>query len=129
VVQAGARLMDIVPSGNPLIVDARLPLSNVSEIAPGRAADVRLTSVNRNERPILHGTIYTVSADRMTDEKTGDAYYAVQVTLDAQDVRNSRVELQPGMPAEVIVPTRPRTLYAYLISPLSDEITRAFREK
>ena len=129
VVQAGARLLDIIPTGDRLMVEARLSLADVNEVAAGRRADVRLTSVNRNERPILGGKIYTVSADRITDEKSGQAFYAIQVSLDENDVRNSRVDLQPGMPAEVIVTTRARTLFEYLISPLSDEITRAFRER
>jgi multidrug efflux pump subunit AcrA (membrane-fusion protein) len=73
--------------------------------------------------------VQTVSADRLTDDKSGQTYYAVEVALDPNDVKNSHVELQPGMPAEVIVPTRPRTLFEYLLGPLRDEITRAFRER
>ena len=46
-----------------------------------------------------------------------------------QDVKAIKFDLQAGMPAEVIVPTRPRTLFEYLLGPLRDEITRAFRER
>jgi HlyD family secretion protein len=129
VIQPGARLMDVVPSDNPLIVDARLKLSDINDVATGRRAEVRLTGVNYVERPRLYGTVQTVSADRLTDDKSGQTYYAVEVALDPNDVKNSHVELQPGMPAEVIVPTRPRTLFEYLLGPLRDEITRAFRER
>jgi HlyD family type I secretion membrane fusion protein len=129
VIQTGARLMDIVPSDNPLVVDARLKLSDVNEVAAGRAAEVRLTGVNYVERPRLYGTIKTVSADRLTDDKSGQGYYSVEVALDPGDVKQSRIELQPGMPAEVIVPTRSRTLFEYLIGPLRDEISGAFRER
>ena len=129
VIQTGAKLMDIVPSDNPLVVDARLKLSDVNEVAAGRAAEVRLTGVNYVERPRLYGTIKTVSADRLTDDKSGQGYYSVEVALDPGDVKQSRIELQPGMPAEVIVPTRPRTLFEYLIGPLRDEISGAFRER
>ena len=129
VVQPGARLMDIVPSDNPLVVDARLKLSDINDVATGRRAEVRLTGVNYVERPRLYGTVQTVSADRLTDDKSGQTYYAVEVALDPNDVKKSHVELQPGMPAEVIVPTRSRTLFEYLLGPLRDEITRAFRER
>ena len=129
VIQPGAKLLDIVPSENPLMVDARLPLSDVDQVKPGRRADVRLVSVNRNERPQLHGTIVTVSADRMTDTRTGAGYYNVQVKLDEKEVSQSHVALQAGMPAEVIVATQPRTLMQYLIGPLTDQITTAFRER
>ena len=129
VIQPAAKLMDIVPSDNPLIVDARLKLSDINEVTVGRQADVRLTGVNYMERPRLSGTVRTVSADRMTDDKSGQNYYSVEVALDANDVKKSRVDLQPGMPAEVVVPTRPRTLFEYLIGPLRDEINGAFRER
>lgn len=129
VIQPGARLMDVVPSGNPLIVDARLKLTDINDVATGQRAEVRLTGVNYVERPRLYGAVQTVSADRLTDEKSGQGYYLVEVALDADDVRKSRIELQPGMPADVIVPTRPRTLFEYLIGPLRDEITGAFRER
>jgi HlyD family type I secretion membrane fusion protein len=129
VVQPGARLMDIVPSDNPLIVAARLKLSDINDVAVGRRAEVQLTGVNYVERPRLYGAVQTVSADRLTDDKSGQGYYAVEVALDPNDVKKSRVELQAGMPAEVIVPTRPRTLFEYLLGPLRDEITRAFRER
>jgi HlyD family secretion protein/epimerase transport system membrane fusion protein len=129
VIQPGARLMDIVPSDNPLVVDARLKLSDVNDVAAGRQAEVRLTGVNYVERPRLYGTVKTVSADRLTDDKSGQGYYSVEVALDPNDVKKSRIELQPGMPAEVIVPTRPRTLFEYLIGPLRDEINGAFRER
>lgn len=129
VVQPGARLMDIVPTDNPLIASARLKLSDINDVAVGHRAEVQLTGVNYIERPRLYGTVRTVSADRLTDDKSGQGYYAVEVALEPDDVRKSRVELQAGMPAEVIVPTRPRTLFEYLLGPLRDEITRAFRER
>lgn len=129
VIQPGAKLMDVVPSDNPLIVEARLKLPDINDVSPGRRAEVRLTGVNYVERPRLYGTVRTVSADRLTDDKSGEGYYSVEVSLDPNDVRKSHVELQPGMPAEVIVPTRPRTLFEYLIGPLRDEITGAFRER
>jgi HlyD family secretion protein len=129
VIQPGAKLMDVVPSDNPLIADARLKLSDINDVSTGRRAEVRLTGVNYAERPRLYGNVQTVSADRLTDDKSSPGYYAVEVALDPDDVRKSHIELQPGMPAEVIVPTRPRTLFEYLLGPLRDEITRAFRER
>lgn len=129
VVQAGAKLMDIVPSHDELIADARLQLFDVGDVKKSQVADVRLTSVPRNDRPQIRGEILTVSADRLTDERSGKGYYSVRVKLNADDVRASRVALQAGMPTEVIVTTRPRTLVGYLIGPLADEIGGAFRER
>jgi HlyD family secretion protein len=129
VIQPGARLMDIVPTDNPLIAAAKLKLSDINDVAVGHRAEVQLIGVNYIERPRLYGTVHTVSADRLTDDKSGQGYYAVEVALDPNDVKKSRIDLQAGMPAEVIVPTRSRTLFEYLLGPLRDEITRAFRER
>lgn len=129
VIQPGARLMDVVPSDNPLVVDARLRVTDVSDVAPGRAADVRLVSINRNERPQLRGEVSMVSADRSVDERSGQAYYPIKVRLNAEDVRKASLELRSGMAAEVVVTTQARTLIQYLAGPLLDEITGSFREK
>lgn len=129
VVQQGARLLDIVPSDNGLFVEGRLHLADVNEVRPGRHADVRLTGVNRSERPTIGGEITVVSADRLTDERTGEGFYSIQVRMNEDDLRKSAIPLRSGMPVEVIVPTRPRTLSQYLLGPLMDEISGAFRER
>lgn len=129
VVQAGARLLDIVPADNPLTVEARLPLGDVSEVSRGQPADVRLVSINRTERPNIRGEVVLISADRTVDERSGTAYYPMRVTMNPEDVRNARVELKSGMAAEIVVTTRPRSLVDYLIGPLADEISGSFREK
>ncbi|MGQ3355462.1 MAG: HlyD family type I secretion periplasmic adaptor subunit [Phreatobacter sp.] len=129
VVQAGATLLDIVPADNPLMVDARLPIGDVSEVNRGQTADVRLVSVNRSERPHIRGEVVLVSADRAVDERSGTAYYPMRVRMNAEDVRNARMELKSGMAAEIVVTTRPRSLVDYLIGPLADEIAGSFRER
>lgn len=129
VIEAGARLMDIVPDDNPIIVEARLPLSDINEIKPRVDADIRLTGVPRSKRPQLRGTIISVSADKITDSQSGASYFSVRAAINAEDVKNSKVRLQPGMPAELVVTTSSRTLLGYLLGPLLDEIGHAFREQ
>lgn len=129
VIQPGARVLDVVPSNDALIANGRLQLSDVNEVKAGSAADIRLTGVPRNERPKLRGEVMTVSADKLTDEKSGLGYYSLRVKLNPDDVAATHVHLQPGMPMEAIVTTRPRTLAVYLFGPLLDELTGAFRER
>lgn len=129
VIQPGSRVLDIVPTDNELIAEGKLLLADVNEVTPGRDADIRLTSVPRAERPSIRGRILTVSADRLTDERSGEGYYSIQAALDPQDVKDARIDLQSGMPLEIVMPTRARTLIVYLIGPLLDEMTGAFREK
>lgn len=128
VIQAGTRLMEIVPSASAFFVDARLRLTDLYGISAGQAAQVQLLSAPRSLRPDLAGTVRTISADRLTDERTGEGYYALQVALDADDVSASGFGLRAGMPVQVVIATEPRTLIHYLTGPLLDEIDTAFRE-
>ena len=129
VVQAGQRLMDIVPADNPMIVEARLPLSDINGVKAGAAANIWLTGVPRNERPQLRGEIISISADKITDSRSGLNYFAIRTKINSDDLRNSTIPLQPGMPAEVVVTNGSRTLIAYLLGPLLDEVGHAFREE
>ncbi|MDP0928009.1 HlyD family type I secretion periplasmic adaptor subunit [Paracoccus onubensis] len=129
VIQAGQQLMDIVPDDNPIIVEARLPLSDINGIAVGDSTDIRLTGIPRKDRPELMGEIISISADKMTDSQSGLSYFSVRIGLDADEIRRSQVPLRPGMPAEVVIPKGSRTMVSYLLGPLLDEITHAFREE
>ena len=129
VVEAGASLMEIVPSGSPLFVEAQLKLSDISDVKPGQIADVRLNGVPRDVRPKIAGTVRSVSADSLADQATNTAYYALQIELDRSDVERAGIGLQPGMPVQAIIETQPRTLVEYLVGPLVDEVTGAFRER
>ena len=129
VVEAGASLMEIVPSDSPLFVEARLGLSDVSDVKAGQAADVRLSGVARDIRPKIAGTVRSISADSLADQATDTAYYALQIELDRADVERAGIALQPGMPVQAIIETQPRTLVEYLVGPLVDEVTGAFRER
>jgi len=128
VIQPGARLMSIVPSDAAFFVEARLRLTELHGIRPGQAATIELLSTPRQERPHISGRVTTISADRIVDERTGQGYYALQIALDEHDTAAARIDLQAGMPVQAIMPTRERTLIDYLMSPLLDEVSTAFRE-
>lgn len=129
VIESGTRLLDIVPDSNPLFVEARLRPSDLSDVFDGQEADVRLLGMPRTVRPKLTGTITNISADSISDERSGERYYELQVALDAQEVSDAGMALQPGMPVQVVIETEARTLIGYLTSPLMDEVSGAFRER
>jgi HlyD family type I secretion membrane fusion protein len=129
VIEAGASLMEIVPRDSPLFVEAKLRLSDISDVKPGQLADVRLSGVPRDIRPKIAGTVRSISADSLADQATNTAYYALQIELDREDLKKAGIALQPGMPVQAIIETQPRTLAEYLVGPLVDEVTGAFRER
>lgn len=129
VIEAGTRLMDIVPGGTPLFVEAQLRLTDIGDVEEGQIADVRLVGMPRDVRPKLTATIRNISPDSLDDQATGERYYALQLALEPGELASVGMELQPGMPVQVVIETRPRTLVGYLTSPLLDEVTGAFRER
>ncbi|RYE60131.1 MAG: HlyD family efflux transporter periplasmic adaptor subunit, partial [Hyphomicrobiales bacterium] len=129
VVSPGQELLSIIPSDGPMIVEAQMRLADVTDVSPGEVADIRLLAVPASIRPSLSGTIETVSADRVVDDRSGQSYYALRVALNAQQVADAGIDMTAGMPVQVVIPTKGRTLIDYLTSPLLDEVSGAFRER
>ena len=130
VINRGDRIMDIVPDHNGLVVEARVNVDDIRDLRPGNRAEVRLTAYKQRTTPIVFGEVKSVSADRMTDPRTGAAFYLVQIKLDEQELkRHADIRLVPGMAAEVSIPTGARTALDYLVRPLTDSLNRSFRQR
>jgi epimerase transport system membrane fusion protein len=130
VIAPGAPLLDIVPSDDRLIVEARVDPSDIDGVHAGLTAQVRFTPLNvRKTRPV-EGRVLSLSADRLTDDRTGAPYYMakVELTEDLKDALDG-APLRPGMPAEVMIRTGSRTVLEYMIKPISVSLDRAFRSK
>ena len=128
VVQPGQPLMELVPQDDKLVVEARVEPSDVDVVHSGLPAQVKLTSFNQRYAPALDGRVKWVSADRLTDERTGQPYYTARVELEEGQEAKLEEALHPGMPAEVMIATGSRTMLDYLVSPLFRAIDRAGRE-
>jgi multidrug efflux pump subunit AcrA (membrane-fusion protein) len=121
--------MELVPQGDRLVVEARVEPSDVDVVHSGLPAQVKLVAFNQRYAPALDGRIKWVSADRLTDERTGLPYYIARVELEGgQEALLADETLYPGMPAEVMIVTGSRTMLDYLVSPLFRAIDRAGRE-
>lgn len=131
VVGSGETLMDIVPAGTPLTVSAMVKPEDVDQVRQGMPARVRLTGLNQRFSDDLKATVSVVSADRITNEQTGVAYYRVDLRIEPTELKKLKrgVELTPGMPASAMIVTGQRTVMGYLISPITDTLHDAFREE
>ncbi len=130
VVGRGERLLDIVPDDTSLVVEARIRVEDIADIAPGMPAEIHFTSYKQRVTPLIHGTVAEVSADRLTDERTQVPYYVARVDVNTDDLEASpEIQLYPGMPATVMITTRERTALDYFIGPLTAAFDRSFREK
>jgi HlyD family secretion protein len=96
----------------------------------GQPAVLRFTAFNMRTTPEINGTITRVSADTTTDQRTGQTYYTVRISLPHNAAKQlGDLKLLPGMPVEAFVQTGERTVISYLMKPLQDQFMRAFREK
>lgn len=129
VVRPGETILDIVPLRDRLIVEARIPPQNIDELSIGLPARVRISAFSQRNAPEIVGEVVFVSADILIDERTGDGYYAARISAPPEEVAKlGGRELQPGMPADVLITTGSRTALAYMLQPLTDAIRVAWRE-
>lgn len=135
VVLAGQPILDIVPDAAPLEVRARFAPEDIDGVFAGSEAEVRFLSLHDRALPILTGTVRTVSADSVTDERTGIASFnAVVVVPDSQmallrAVRGGDTGIRPGVPVQVTVKLKKRTALQYMLDPLTETLRRSFGER
>lgn len=129
VIRPGEPLMDIVPDGEPLVVKAQVDPTDIDSVYPGLPAQVRLTAFSHLTTPPLDGAVRQVSADRLVDERTGASWYEAEIALEPGQPALADLNLQPGMPAEVMIVTGETTAIAYLLKPIAASLSRALREE
>jgi protease secretion system membrane fusion protein len=130
VVAPGFRMMDIVPSDDPLIVDGQLPVHLVDKVNPSLPVELIFSAFNQNLTPHVPGIVTHVSADRLVDEKTGQPYYNVKAKVAPEGMRLvAGLQIRPGMPVDLFVKTGERTLMNYLLKPVLDHSRLSMREE
>ncbi|MEM7122543.1 MAG: HlyD family type I secretion periplasmic adaptor subunit [Pseudomonadota bacterium] len=129
VISPGDDIMNIVPEGDPLIIEARVQPNDIENVITGQTAEVRFSGLSQRDTPTLNGQVLTISADRLTDQQRGEDYYEARVIIPQDEIeRLNDVELVPGMPAEVMILTGERTALNYLLEPIQAGLNRSFRE-
>ena len=130
VVSPGQEILQVVPVGDRLVIEARVNPIDIDDVAVGQQATVRLTAFKLRSTPIVIGTLVNVSADRLVDEHSGTPYYLARIEVSKEELQTlGNLALQPGMPVEALIKTGARTALGYMLSPLTDSMARAFREK
>jgi HlyD family secretion protein len=130
VVTASDVIMLIVPLEDKLVVEVKVMPQDIDQLSLGQAAMLRFQAFNQRSTPEINGTISRISADITSDQRTGASYYTVRIATPPEEIaRLGAVKLVPGMPVEAFIKTDDRTVISYLVKPLHDQITRAFREK
>lgn len=132
VVTSGQRLMDIVPKGETLILDAKVPPHVIDRVRVGDATEVRFSGFAHSPQLVVDGRIKSLAGDAITEQVGSlvQTYYLARVELTPEGLKAlGGRQLQPGMPAEVLIRTGERSLLTYLLSPLVKRIAVAMKEE
>jgi protease secretion system membrane fusion protein len=130
VVRAGETLLEIVPQGERLEVEGRLPVNMIDKVGPHLPVDILFTAFNQSRTPRVPGEVSLISADQMLDEKTGAPYYVLRTAVSDHTLEKLHgLVVKPGMPAEMFIRTGERSLLSYLFKPLFDRANSALTEQ
>jgi HlyD family type I secretion membrane fusion protein len=130
VIPPGREILEIVPEGDGLVVEAQVSPLDVDVVRVGLDARVMLSAYKSRTTPQLDGKVLQVSADAIRDEHTGQSYFLARIEVDGDRLGAlPDVRLAPGMPVEVLIETGERTVLDYLLQPITDSFRRAFREE
>jgi HlyD family type I secretion membrane fusion protein len=134
VVSPGQLLMNVVPENRELVVQAQFSPDDADDISPGMLTEVRFPTLRDANLPTIDGTLVTVSADAVRDERTGTTYFTGEVRVPAAELRAieaarpGRPSITSGLPVEVLVKLEHRTMLSYLVEPLMRASWRTGRE-
>lgn len=131
VIQGGSVLMEIVPAGGDLIIEAQVPPDLIDKVKVGLDADMRFSAFNHNTTPVIPGTVRMVGADRLPANTIDSThpYYLAQIATTKEGYQLlGKHKVQPGMPVDVVIKTGERTFLSYLFKPLSDRFAQSFKE-
>ena len=129
VVQPGAKIMDIVPKDEPLLLEAKVPPNYIDRMHAGLPVDVRFSSFANTPTLVVEGKAISVSSDLITDPDTHQSYYLarVEVTPEGRKQLGNR-KLEAGMPTDMVFRTGERSLLTYLLGPLYKRAAASMKE-
>lgn len=135
VVQPGQKILDVVPLGEGLLLEARIAPHLIDRVHVGQVADVRFSSFANSPLLVIEGRVESISSDLLTEPNTnpdqpGASYYLARVTItpDGLSKLGHRV-MQPGMPVQIMIKTGERSLLTYLLHPLTKRIAASLKEE
>lgn len=129
VVPPAQTIMEVVPSNDNLTIEVKVSPYDIDQMRIDQPAILRFSAFSAQTTPELNGKVAHISAERITDDRTGTSYYKATIEVgDKEMARLAGLKLVPGMPVEAFIQTGRRSLLSYITKPLRDQFSRAFRE-
>ena len=130
VIRAGEPILDIAPHNDELIVQAHVNPNDADRVSEGMPVEVKFPSFNYWGSNMIHGTVRSISRDRITDEANKDAYFAADIVVDRSTVpKDMNQRLVAGLTAQAIISTGERSVANYLLKPLYERFYASMRER
>jgi HlyD family secretion protein len=131
VIRPGNSILELLPTQDEQLIEINVRPQDIDHVRTGQEAIVRLTALDQRVTPMISGKVVYISADAVASEKkqAQDNIYIARVRIDPESTKGIKdFAATPGMPADVYVKTGQRTFFEYLLRPVKDTMSRAFRE-
>jgi len=134
VVRAGETVMELLPAGDHLIVEAKIPPSDIAFVALGQPTSIKLDAYDSSIYGSMRGEVTYISPDVLVEEtRQGTAsFYRVRVTVTGKEFSGSKadaIRLRPGLTATVEIKALDRTVLSYLTKPITKTLTQSLGER
>ncbi|MBR2819898.1 MAG: HlyD family type I secretion periplasmic adaptor subunit [Reyranella sp.] len=130
VIRPGDPVLDIVPTTDTLVIQAKISPLDVDRVTPGMPAEIRFPSFRYFGADIITGSLRSVSRDRLIEDASREPYFAAEVTVDRSSIPAVFANrLTAGIPADVVIPTEPRSVMSYLLTPIYERFDKSMRER
>ncbi|SHH19807.1 membrane fusion protein, protease secretion system [Hydrocarboniphaga daqingensis] len=130
VVTPGTPVLELVPDGDTLVIEAHVPPHLIERVHVGMEAKLRFIALDPRVTPVVAGRVSLISAD-LVQPKQADStpHFVMRLDIDGTELRKlGAAPIQPGMPVEAIVVTGERPFFVYLLKPLSDRVATSLTE-
>ncbi len=144
VISPGVPIMEIIPNDDSLLIEGKVSVQDIDEIilaknteeniinvdgVTGLKAKVRLSAYSTRRVNMINAIVIYISADSITDNQ-GQQSYIVKAHIPKLELEAAHLptDLYPGMPAEIYITTKSKTIINYLLTPIAGNFHKAFRE-
>ena len=130
VVKPAEKIMEIVPYGSNFMIKANILTTDIDEIYLNQTVRLNFPSLERSKQINLYSKIENISADALTDERSGQSYFVATIMLPEREQKKlpTNFQIRPSMPTEVFIMKNETSVISYLIDPVTKFFEKAFRE-
>lgn len=130
VIRPADPLLYIIPQEQNLVISTQISPTQIDQVHVGQMAHIRFGAFDHRSTPEIFGHVTKVAADVLSDQRTGATFYKAEIKPDAGEMAKlADKHVMPGMPVETFIQTAERSPLEYLVKPLADYFTKAFRER